>query len=128
MTKELRIGMLGCGVVGTGVLEILEEKKSYIEQQYAAKAELKRIVVRDIHRNRHPLVDKRKLCTSWTDVCKANDIDVVIEVIGGLHPAKEAVLTALSHGKSVVTANKELMARYGAEIRKVAANHGVHIA
>jgi homoserine dehydrogenase len=56
------------------------------------------------------------------------DIDIVIEVIGGLHPAKEAVLTALSHGKSVVTANKELMAHHGEEIRRVAANHGCHIA
>jgi homoserine dehydrogenase len=128
MAKELRIGMLGCGIVGTGVLEVLEAKKGYIYQQYCTKPELKRIVVRDIHRNRHPLVDKSKLCTSWANVCSANDIDVVIEVFGGIHPAKEAVLTALSHGKSVVTANKELMARHGEEIRSVAANNGVHIA
>lgn len=127
MLKEIRIGLLGCGVVGTGVIEVIEAKKEYIGQRLGVQFQIQRIAVRDVLRERHPIVDKQKLCLHWSDVCAAEDVDIVIEVIGGATVAKDAVLTALRHGKSVITANKELMARFGDEIRQTAAQHGAFV-
>lgn len=123
--REIRIGLLGCGVVGTGIVQVLHNKWEDVLARMGVHLNIKRIVVNDLHRARDTSVDRQKLTSNWFDVCTDNGIDIVVEVMGGSDIAREAVLTALQHGKSVVTANKELVARYGAELRQVAKENAV---
>lgn len=125
MTKQIRVGLLGCGTVGTGVLGVLATKRELIRESYGVDLEVGRIAVRDLGRNRHEIVDRSKLSGDWMSVCTADDVDVVIEVVGGTGVAKDAVLAALRHGKPVVTANKELMAHFGESIRQTALENQV---
>lgn len=124
MKRTVRIGLLGCGVVGGGVVEALRQNKDWIAQQNDIEFDIVRIAVRDLQRQRVSAVQRAWLCDDWRDVCRATDIEVVVEVMGGLHPAYEAVVTALSRGKHVVTANKELLATHGVELHRMAAEHG----
>lgn len=121
----VRVGLLGCGVVGTGVVEVLQSKRLELLERTGLDVRLERIAVFDVDRKRHPAVNAKMLTSRWLDVCADPAIDLIIEVIGGADTAREAVLTAMSLGKSVVTANKELVARYGDELRKTAVKHQV---
>ncbi|MFB5192134.1 homoserine dehydrogenase [Alicyclobacillus fastidiosus] len=124
---KLGIGLLGCGVVGTGILRVIDEKRALLANEHGLALDVRGIVVRDVHRTRDAVVDLDKLRTDWLSVCTDDEIDVVIEVMGGIDTARDAVLTALRNGKSVVTANKEMMAKHGQEIRQVARDHGAYI-
>ncbi|GGJ01885.1 hypothetical protein GCM10010885_08850 [Alicyclobacillus cellulosilyticus] len=121
--RKVRVGLLGCGLVGTGVVEVLAETS----ERWAAlgvEIALSRIAVRDLNRPRSPLVRREWLTANWREVSAAGDVDVVLEAMGGVEPAFEAVRTALAHGKTVITANKELLAAHGVALRAVARGHG----
>jgi homoserine dehydrogenase len=120
MSRTIRIGLLGCGVVGSGVVAALQQNGSWISERDEVEFHIARIVVRDLQKQRAPSVQREVLCTDWREVCQAPDIEVVVEVMGGIHPAYEAVISALTHGKHVVTANKELLALHGDELHRVA--------
>lgn len=120
MIKTLRIGMLGCGVVGGGVVEALHLNANHMEAQFGFRFELVRVVVRDFTRLRTQHFLSEWLESDWRRVTEADDIDIVIEAIGGITPAYEAIVSALRHGKHVVTANKELLATFGDELFQVA--------
>ncbi|EPZ49185.1 homoserine dehydrogenase [Alicyclobacillus acidoterrestris] len=124
---NINIGLLGCGVVGTGILRVLADKRDILQKERGLSIGVRGIVVRDLNRCRDDIVDATKLHTDWMHVCADDDIDVVVEVMGGTDSARAAVLYALRHGKSVVTANKELMAKYGDEIRHVAREYGQYV-
>lgn len=115
MSDVVRIGMLGCGTVGQGVLRILHETAGTIERATGHRIEVARVLVRDLQAER-PGVDPAVLTTDPEDILGDDSIDIVVEVMGGVDPTHEWLLRALGHGTSVVTANKQLLARFGPEL------------
>jgi len=125
MTKPIRVALLGCGVVGTAVARLLDEQAAELAARVGAPLELAGIAVRRL--NRHPDVDQRLLTTDAESLVRAEDIDIVVEVIGGVEPVRTLLLTALKSGKSVVSANKALLAEDGATLHAAASATGVDL-
>ena len=105
----VKIGLLGLGTVGSGVCEILSEKKSAIEEQTKKTVEISKILVNDLEKNRNPIVDRKVLTDNPSDILDDPDIDIVVELIGGIEPAHTYITRALENGKHVVTANKAVL-------------------
>lgn len=120
MTNMVCIGMAGLGTVGSGVYEVLKRNSDLIEQRSGHRIELKTVVCRDIEKAKRLVGEGVEVTTDWKTVAKDPDIDVVIEVMGGIEPAKSFILMALKEGKDVITANKALLATHGNEIFRVA--------
>jgi homoserine dehydrogenase len=118
--------MLGCGVVGGQVAALLEKNNAELSTRAGAKLILKKIAVRDIKAAREG-VNPALLTTDAQSVINDPDIDIVIEVMGGIDPARELILAAIKNGKSVVTANKALLASHGADLFTAADNKGVDL-
>jgi len=124
--KNIHIGMLGCGVVGGQVAALLEKNNAELSTRAGAKLVLKKIAVRDIKSAREG-VNPALLTTDAQSVINDPEIDIVIEVMGGIDPARELILAAINNGKSVVTANKALLATHGADLFTAADNKGVDL-
>lgn len=125
--RNIRVGMIGCGVVGQGVLRLLAENAASIEGRLGGHIEVKRIAVRDPKKERGPHT-RAGLVTGDIDGLIADpDIDVVVEVMGGVEPAGTYVRRALEGGKSVVTANKALLAERGHQLIELAEGRGVDL-
>lgn len=122
--RVVKIGMLGCGVVGGGVVEALGLNRMALLVRLDADVVIERIAVRDMTRKRVPQVQAEWLCTDWNEVVSNENVDVVIEVMGGVEPARTAIVRALENGKDVVTANKELLALHGESLQRLAARLG----
>ncbi|EEG79006.1 homoserine dehydrogenase [Dethiobacter alkaliphilus] len=129
MTKKdvLQIGMIGLGTVGTGVLRILEKNGEEIRHKLGVGLEVKRIAVRDPHKPREIEVDPSLIVDHPDHVVNDPDIDIVVEVMGGVDLARQAIARALENGKFVVTANKDLMAQHGLELLAIAKNQNRNI-
>ncbi|MEW6096741.1 MAG: homoserine dehydrogenase [bacterium] len=128
MKKSLvNIGLLGFGTIGSGVVKVLQEKAKLFEEHLGLKLILKKIVDKDITTKRDVEVDPSILSTNAEDILKDTEVDVVIELIGGYEPARTFILTALRQGKSVVTANKALLAKYWQEIFLTANESGTKV-
>ena len=123
--RPLRLAMLGCGIVGSQVARLLREQADDLAARVGVPIELAAIAVR--RPNRHPDVPARLLTTDAAGVVAREDIDVVVEVIGGIEPARALLLTALRSGKSVVSANKALLAEESAALHDAAAQAGVDL-
>ncbi len=119
--RTLRVGLLGCGVVGTEVARLLTRDADELAQRVGARLELVQIAVRRKGRDRDLDVPADIFTTDAKALVSRGDLDVVIEVIGGIEPARDLILTALDHGASVVTANKALLAEDGATLFEAAA-------
>jgi homoserine dehydrogenase len=113
--KSLKIGMLGCGVVGLQIAKLLISNRSDLSSRAGADLELVKIAVRDSKVKREG-VPSNLFTSDSKSVVTDPTIDLIIEVIGGIEPAKELILSAISNGKSVITANKALLAKHGAEL------------
>src|SRR5437667_4942872 len=126
MSDVLRVGMLGCGNVGAAVARMLHDHASDVERRAGVRVEIVRVAVRDPSkkRNASPLPH---LVKEPDDVVAAADVDVVLELIGGIEPARTLVLQAMAAGKSVVTANKALLAEHGPEVFDEAVRRGVDL-
>ena len=122
--KVLKVGMLGCGVVGSDVARLLESNSVDLAARSGAKLELTKIGVRNLNRTGVPA---NLLTTDLDSVVKDPSIDLIIEVIGGIEPARTLILQALANKKSVVTANKALLAKHAAELFEVADKNGVDL-
>ncbi|NLM51978.1 MAG: homoserine dehydrogenase [Firmicutes bacterium] len=121
MQKDvIKIGFLGLGTVGGGALQILQQNYREICRKIGAKLEVKRIAVRDVKKTRAPEVDPTLLTDKWEHVVLDPEIDIVVEVMGGVDLARQAILQALENDKFVVTANKDLMAQYGQQLLSIA--------
>lgn len=120
--------MLGCGVVGQGVLRTLATRRESLARRLGAPIEVRRVVVRDADRDRGEHAPRELLSTDPESVLGDPEIDVVVEVMGGLDPAGGYVLRAIEEGKSVVTANKFLLAERGSELFERAEARGVDLA
>jgi len=125
--KDINIGLLGFGTIGTGVVKLLAGNGLLIEEKLGARLCLKRIADLDITTDRGVPVAAGVLSNSADAVLTDPDISVVVELIGGYEPARTFVLRAIENGKHVVTANKALLALHGREIYAAAARKGVEV-
>ncbi|CAM3507182.1 homoserine dehydrogenase [Marinicrinis lubricantis] len=125
--KSIKVGMLGLGTVGTGVVRIVEGHQEDLQRKIGAPVEISKIVVRDKTKRRNIALDDAKLTEDPYEVIRDPEIDVIIEVMGGIDATKGYLLEALEHGKQVVTANKDLMALHGAEIMSFASEKGCDV-
>jgi homoserine dehydrogenase len=123
-TPEVRIGMLGCGTVGSAVARMLSEHGEDIERRAGVRLRIARVAVRDPRRERDVPLPEDAFTTDGASIVDAPDIDVVLELLGGLEPARAFLLRALGGGKPVVTANKELLAEAGKQLFDAADSAG----
>lgn len=114
--KPVKVGLLGLGTVGTGVVRIVEGHQEDLSSQVGSPIIIEKIAVKNKEKERSVSVDSRKMTDDPWDVIRDPEIDVVVEVMGGIEQTKEYILEALDRGKHIVTANKDLMALHGAEI------------
>src|SRR4030095_1020483 len=123
---NVKIALLGLGTVGGGVVKVLETQRATLEERAGCRLTLAAIADTDLVRPREGLDIARLPMTDDAHRVLADpDIDIVIELVGGLEPARSFILKALAHGKHVVTANKALLAHHGAELYEEARRHGV---
>jgi len=119
------VGLLGLGTVGAGVADILASPEG--RHPLVGELALRRVAVRDLARSRAVALDPSLLCTDPQAVVDDPAVEIVVEVMGGLEPARSLILRAIAAGKPVVTANKAVIARHGEEIAAAAASGGVYV-
>ena len=124
MAKDIYVGLLGFGTVGTGVVRVLQENAEDIAQKAGARIHIKKVLVRDITKKREYL-EKVELTNRPEDIMDDPEISIVIELLGGLHPSRELMLQAMEKGKQVVTANKDVVAQFGHDLFDMAEKHNV---
>jgi len=127
MTEAIRVGMLGCGTVGTGVIKILSRNLPEIENRIGMPVDLVRVAVKNPGKRRQTEIPAQIITGNADEIISDPDIDIVIEVIGGLDPAFEYIRAAVDNGKYVVTANKEVLAKFGKSLQTLAADRGVDL-
>ncbi|MBD1907554.1 homoserine dehydrogenase [Funiculus sociatus GB2-A5] len=120
-----KIGLLGLGTVGMGTAEILLDPRS--RHPLLSEIEIYRVGVRSLDKPRPVQLPEALLTTDLESIVSDPNIDIVVEVIGGLEPARSLILKAIAHGKHVVTANKAVISRYGDEIYTAANQAGVYV-
>ena len=125
--KSVSIGIIGLGTVGTGVAKILLKKRQELHRRLGFGIALKRIADLDIKRDRGVRIPKGVLVSDAGAVLDDPEIDIVVELIGGVRPAKEFIMKAVKNGKHVVTANKALLATAGKGIFSAAERSGVEV-
>lgn len=125
--KEIKIGLLGFGTIGAGVVKLLAKNSVLLEEKLGARLSLKKIADLDITTDRGVSVEPGVLTTNVDEVLCDPEISIVIELIGGYEPARSFVLKAIANGKHIITANKALLAVHGEEIYAAAAQKGVEI-
>ncbi len=124
--RVINVGLLGCGVVGGALVELIHERREAIIAAAGIDLRVTQVAVRSASKER-PGVPNDLLTTDAKALVAADDVDLVVEVIGGIEPARELIRSAMDGGKPVVTANKELLANYGAELSLAADEAGVDL-
>ncbi|MGZ7440609.1 homoserine dehydrogenase [Paenibacillus sp. TH7-28] len=114
--KPVKVGLLGLGTVGTGVVRIVEGHQEDLSSQVGSPIRIEKIAVKNLEKPRSIAIDRAKLTEDPWEVIRDPEIDVIVEVMGGVEQTKTYILEALERGKHIVTANKDLMALYGSEI------------
>jgi homoserine dehydrogenase len=127
MAETVRVGLLGCGNVGAPLVQLVRDAADGIAARTGLRLEITRVAVRSASKDRPVELAEGVLTTDAAAVVDDPDIDVIVEVIGGIEPARELVLAALANGKPVVTGNKELLANVGAELFAAAERAGVDL-
>ena len=125
--KEIGVGLLGFGTIGAGVVKLLGQNASLIEEKLGTRLRLRKVADRDITTDRGVVVEPGVLTQNVDEVLSDPKISVIIELIGGYTVAKEFILKAIENGKHIVTANKALLAVHGEEIYAAAARKGVEV-
>ena len=125
--QEIKIGLLGFGTIGAGVVTLLNQNSTLLEEKTGTRISLKSIVDLDITTDRGVSTEGIILTRNADEVLTDPEISVIIELIGGYEPARSFALKAIAHGKHVVTANKALLAVHGEEIYAAARAHGVEV-
>lgn len=123
----VRVGVLGCGNVGAALVQLVEARGDEIAARTGTRLEIAKVAVRSLTRKRPVDLDEAILTRDAAEVVADPSIDVVVEVIGGIEPARELILAAMANGKPVVTANKELLANHGAELYAAASAANVDL-
>ena len=125
--RELRIGLLGCGHLGSALVTLLDEQRQAIARRTGIELEISRIAVRSTAKDRGVPIDSDVFSSDAEAVVSDPEVDLIVEVIGGIEPARRLLHDAIASGKPVVTANKELLANYGAELFEAADESGVDL-
>ncbi|MDM5154514.1 homoserine dehydrogenase [Bacillus sp. DX1.1] len=120
MKKVIYVGVLGLGTVGSGVVHILENHQKKISLDTGYEVRVKSVAVRDLEKERDVSISGIAITNDADEILNDPDIDIVVEVMGGIQEAKQSIVKALNNKKHVVTANKDLMASYGAELLQLA--------
>src|SRR5688500_3886580 len=107
--RKIKVGLLGCGSVGGGTARILRDHASEITRRAGVEIEVTRVAVRSLTKPRAIELDPAQLTTDPWEVVGDPSVDIVVEAIGGIEPARDLILEAIKNGKHVVTANKELL-------------------
>lgn len=113
--KTVKVALLGLGTVGTGVYKLINRQSKEMENKIGANLEIAAILVHNMKKVRDG-VEQQLLTDRWEDILKNEEISIVIEVMGGIEPARTMIIEALNAGKNVVTANKDLVAEHGKEL------------
>lgn len=121
--KKIKLAILGLGTVGTGVYKLIHMRSDVMEQTIGAQLEIKKILVHNINKKREG-IDPSLLTDDWKEIITDDEIQIVVEVIGGIEPARTMILEALRAGKNVVSANKDLIAEQGRELLDTAQEAG----
>lgn len=121
--RNINIALLGAGTVGGGVYRLIKENREEFKDRTGAVINVKKVLVRDMSKDR-PGFDKAVLTDDFNEIISDKDIEIVVELMGGLHPALEYVTESLKAGKQVVTANKDLIAEHGELIGNLAEQMG----
>lgn len=125
--KPVKVGLLGLGTVGTGVVRIVEGHQEDLFNQVGSPISITQILVKNRSKVRNIAIDSAKLTEDPWEIVRNPDIDVIVEVMGGIGLTKEYILEALERGKHIVTANKDLMALHGPEILAKARDKGCDV-
>lgn len=114
-TKKIKVALLGVGTVGTGVYKLIQRRADVMVRTIGAEMEVSKILVHNLNKQREG-IDASLLTDNWQEIINDPEIQIVVEVMGGIEPARTMILEALHAGKHVVTANKDLLAAYGKEL------------
>ncbi|MDP7555599.1 MAG: homoserine dehydrogenase, partial [Nitrospinota bacterium] len=125
--KTINLGLIGLGTIGTGVVKVLRDNSALIEKRLGVSLVIKRIADLDIKRDRGVPVDKSILTKDAKKIINDDEIDIVIELIGGYEPALSFIMQSISNKKHIVTANKALLAKHGQEVFEAIKKHKVNI-
>jgi homoserine dehydrogenase len=125
--EVIRVGVLGCGHVGSALVRLVTEHAALVEARAGVKVEVARVAVRNLAKERDVDVPAERFTHDAAEVVADPGVDLVVEVIGGIEPARTLILDALKAGKPVVTANKELLANFGEELFQAAEAAGVDL-
>ncbi|ERI11499.1 homoserine dehydrogenase [Aneurinibacillus aneurinilyticus ATCC 12856] len=125
--SKVKVGLMGLGTVGTGVVRIVQGHQEDLQKQTGLSIEIAKVLVQNVEKTRSLKLAEGIVTTDAADLFDNPEIDVIVEVIGGIQPAKEYILKALDNGKHIVTANKDLMALHGAEILSKAQERGCDV-
>ena len=123
MKKDIGIGLLGLGTVGSGLAEVLVTRAGSLAEQAGIPLILKKVLVRDVNKQRSVALNTSLLTSRPEEILSHPEVDIVVELIGGEHPATEYIEQAIANGKHVVTANKEVMAKHGYQLLSLAGKH-----
>ena len=124
MVKKIKLGLLGGGTVGTGVVKVLQDNYHDIKEKIGCDIEVTKVLVRNPDKHK-ALAEKVQLTTNPDDILNDKEIDIVVELLGGIHPAREYMLQAMNNGKHVVTANKDVVAQFGKDVFDAAEKNDV---
>jgi homoserine dehydrogenase len=127
MDERVRVGILGCGHVGGALVRLIHDHADVIEARAGVPLEIARVAVHDLAKDRDLPLPARCFTDDPGAVVDDPDVDIVVEVIGGIEPARRLIVDALMAGKPVVTANKELVATHGRQLFETAEGAGVDI-
>lgn len=117
--NDINVAILGIGTVGTGAYKIIESQKDEFPYKTGSKINISKVLVRNKNKKREG-INENLITDDWSEIINDDSIKIVIEVMGGIEPAKTYISEALKKGKSVVTANKDLIASYGSELLDLA--------
>ena len=120
MKNEINIGLLGFGVVGSGVAKILQNHQEDLRHKLGASVGIKKVLVKDLYKKRDTSLSSDVFTSDLQTILEDPSIDIIVEVMGGIGEAKDAIESSLRAGKGVVTANKDVMAEYGRELLELA--------
>ena len=121
--RKIKIGLLGLGTVGTGVYKLIGRRADIMDKTIGAELEIKKILVHNMNKKREG-IEPSLLTDDWREIVEDDEIQIVVEVMGGMEPAKTIILEALRAGKNVVSANKDLIAEEGRILLDTAQENG----
>ncbi len=125
--KDIGVGLLGLGTIGSAVAKTLIDKQDKLAERIGAPLVLKKVLERDVNKARLDCFASLAMADRIEEIITDPEVDIVIELIGGEHPALEYIKQAINKGKNVVTANKEVIAKHGYELISLAKKHGIQL-